>query len=69
MSSIKTDVEAYRRTIELARAGIEDCQSRCSHPVEARESKNSRCNSEWDATAQYSTDHHCTICDKRWSED
>lgn len=67
--SIHSEILDLFREIEVAQNKIALLQQKCSHPIEARNTLESRSNDEWDSHAHYTAYHHCTICEFSWSED
>ena len=49
---------------------IEEIQEQCSHPVGGVKKSHGASTGNYDPTENcYWTDFHCSLCDKKWSED
>lgn len=49
---------------------LDSIQADCSHPKGALKTKHGSSTGNYDPTSDsYWTDYHCTICDKKWTED
>lgn len=57
-------VEAKLKAFHEQRVELQDL---CKHPLPAREVKNKGNTGNWDGHDTYWTDHHCTLCNRRWS--
>lgn len=64
-----TIIEELNEQIKLAYAKIKEIQNECSHPLVARITVNKGNTGNWDRDDSYWTEHHCSLCDRRWHTD
>lgn len=63
-------VEEIKMQIAKLQGELLTIQGECCHPKLARKSENKSNTGNYDPSADcYWTEHHCTLCDKRWTED
>jgi hypothetical protein len=63
-------VEDIKKQIKDLYAKLESIQNECSHPKAALTSVNDGNTGNYDPSADsWWTDHHCTLCDKKWRTD
>jgi hypothetical protein len=65
-----TIIDDLRRQIKESEEKIKEIQADCSHPLSARLTLNSGATGNYDdPEGTYWTEHHCTLCDKKWHTD
>lgn len=68
--TIKKRADAAKAAIKAAEEELRALQAECSHPKEGLESVAGSNTGNYDPTADcYWINHHCLLCDKRWTEE
>lgn len=68
--TVKQRADEIRLIIAEATAELERIQKECTHPKEGLDETARSNTGNYDPSADcYWVDFHCTLCDKRWSED
>lgn len=63
-------IEEYRAQINILQQKIDAIQNACSHPAECVTVKHGADTGNWNrADDSYWIDYHCSLCDKRWTEE
>lgn len=63
-------ISALKKQVELIYDQIKEIQDECSHPTAAMVIVNKSNTGNYDPSEDcYWTEFHCTLCDKKWSED
>jgi hypothetical protein len=63
-------VEEIKNEISELYAKLKNIQSECSHPSDCITKKHGSDTGNWDRNEDcYWTDFHCSLCDKKWTED
>lgn len=63
-------IQDLKTQIKVLEDKIKSIQAECSHPKAAVIEKPGASTGNYDPTADcYWVDHHCTLCDKKWTVD
>jgi uncharacterized membrane-anchored protein len=62
-------IEGLRVEIKKLSDQIKEIQDACSHPSACVSSVHKGDTGNWDNKDTYWVEHHCALCDKKWSED
>lgn len=62
-------IQELKQKIAECESQIKELQDTCSHPPLALEYRHCSNTGNYLEADEYWTDFHCTLCEKRWSED
>jgi hypothetical protein len=60
-------IQEIRNKIDDLYLQLKLIQEQCSHPEAARLKENKGSTGGWDRDESYWTEHHCFLCDKKWT--